>query len=131
MEAIKKHQNYIGENAESRLLLLTDTVYPRIEVTFGGNDAARQPMEIDAEQFVGVKGFKAKGKRITTWEVEKIVELEPTRFPEHDTNNAEQDNAEDEKENLDPDAGKTQQQVIDDMTGQLNLFNDNDDTSKS
>ena len=131
MEAIKKHQNYIGENAESKLLLLTDTVYPRIEVTFGGNDAARQPMEIDAEQFVGVKGFKAKGKRITTWEVEKIVELEPTRFPEHDTNNAEQDNAEDEKENLDPDAGKTQQQVIDDMTGQLNLFNDNDDTSKS
>ena len=131
MEAIKKHQNYIGENAESRLLLLTDTVYPRIEVTFGGNDAARQPMEIDAEQFVGVKGFKAKGKRITTWEVEKIVELEPTRFPEHDTNNAEQDNAEDEKENLDPDAGKTQQQVIDDMTGQLNLFNDNEDTSKN
>ena len=131
MEAIKKHQNYIGENAESKLLLLTDTVYPRIEVTFGGNDAARQPMEIDAKQFVGVKGFKAKGKRITTWEVEKIVELEPTRFPEHDTNNAEQDNAEDEKENLDPDAGKTQQQVIDDMTGQLNLFNDNDDTSKS
>lgn len=131
MEAIKKHQNYIGENAESKLLLLTDTVYPRIEVTFGGNDAARQPMEIDAEQFVGVKGFKAKGKRITTWEVEKIVELEPTRFPEHDTNNARQNKAEDEKENLDPDAGKTQQQVIDDMTGQLNLFNDNDDTSKS
>ena len=131
MEAIKKHQNYIGENAESKLLLLTDTIYPRIEVTFGGNDAARQPMEIDAEQFVGVKGFKAKGKRITTWKVEKIAELEPTRFPEPDTNNAGQDNTEDEKENLDPDAGKTQQQVIDDMIGQLNLFNNNDDTSKS
>ena len=25
-------------------------------------------------------------------------------------------------ENLDPDAGKSQQQVIDEMTGQLNLF---------
>ena len=27
-----------------------------------------------------------------------------------------------EEENLDPDAGKTQQQVKDEMTGQLNLF---------
>ena len=29
-----------------------------------------------------------------------------------------------EDENLDPDAGKTQQQVIDEITGQLNLFPD-------
>ena len=31
-----------------------------------------------------------------------------------------------EEENLDPDAGKTQQQVIDEITGQLNLFTDED-----
>ena len=29
-------------------------------------------------------------------------------------------------ENLDPDAGKTQQQVIDEITGQLSLFGDED-----
>ena len=29
---------------------------------------------------------------------------------------------EDNEENLDPDAGKSQQQVRDEMTGQLNLF---------
>jgi topoisomerase-4 subunit A len=32
-----------------------------------------------------------------------------------------------QEENLDPDAGKSQQQVIDEMTGQLSLFNDNDE----
>ena len=39
-------------------------------------------MEIDAEQFISVKGFKAKGKRVSTWTVDKVEELEPTRFPE-------------------------------------------------
>lgn len=31
-------------------------------------------------------------------------------------------------ENLDPDKGKSQQDVIDEITGQLNLFNDEEDT---
>ena len=85
----------------------------------------------DAEQFVGVKGFKAKGKRLTTWTVDKIEELEPTRFPEEEKTDDEsnEDDVQEEnsaaaekEENLDPDAGKSQQQVIDEITGQLNLF---------
>lgn len=133
MEATKKKQNYIGENPDSQPVLLTDVAYPRILVTFGGNDAVRPPQEIDVEEFIGVKGFKAKGKRISTWEVEKIEALEPTRFPvteekdEEDTDK-EADGAEDDdtQENLDPDAGKSRQQIIDEMTGQLRLFNDED-----
>ena len=82
MDATKRHQNYLGENENSKIVLLTDQVYPRIGVTFSGSDASRVPLEIDAEEFVGVKGFKAKGKRISTWKIEKIEELEPTRFPE-------------------------------------------------
>ena len=82
MEGSKRKLNYLGENANSRLVLLTDTPYPRIRVSFGGNDAFRDPMEIDVEQFIAVKGFKAKGKRITTWQIESIEELEPLRQPE-------------------------------------------------
>ncbi len=37
----------------------------------------------------------------------------------------EQDNS---SENLDPDKGKSQQDVIDEITGQLNLFNDEEDS---
>ena len=66
----------------SELLFLTDQPYPRISVVFGGSDKDRAPMEIEIEEFVGVKGFKAKGKRITTWHVDHIEELEPTRLPE-------------------------------------------------
>ena len=132
MEESKKHQSFVGDNPDSRLILLTDQVYPRINVVYGGADAARGNEEIDCEQFVGVKGFKAKGKRITTYAVEKIEELEPTRFPEEqdsgddDASGGSDGTANDSAENLDPDAGKSQRQVIDEITGQLELFPDDE-----
>jgi len=131
MEANKRHQNFIGDNPNSKMVLLTDITFPRILITYGGADVSRGTEEVDAEQFVGVKGFKAKGKRLTTWTVDKIEELEPSRFPEkekEEDENSEDDLQEEnptmgsEEENLDPDAGKSQQQVIDEITGQLNLF---------
>ncbi len=123
MEASKRKQNYLGENPESRQLLLTDTFYPRLKVTYGGNDEFRGSEEVDVEQFIAVKGFKAKGKRLTTFEIAGVEELEPTRFPEiPETPEA----SDEEEENLDPDAGKSQQQVLDELTGQLNLFSDDD-----
>ena len=132
MEATKRQQNYLGENTDSRLVLLTDTPYPRFEVDYApttapdGSTMQRPPLEIDAEEFIAVKGFKAKGKRVTTLEVADVKELEPTRFPEPETDEAD-DAADEEPENLDPDAGKSQQQVIDEMTGQLNIFTENAD----
>ena len=125
MEAIKKHQNYLGDNVNSKPILLTDVVYPRLQVTFGGVDVVRPALEIDVDSFIAVKGFKAKGKRISTFNIDKIEELEPTRFPEAPAEGeGEYADTDEEDENLDPDAGKTQQQVIDEITGQLNLFPD-------
>lgn len=162
MDATKRHQNFLGENPNSKLVMLTDTVYPRIKVTYGGVDAVRPAEEIDAEQFIGQKSFKAKGKRLTTWKIDTIEELEPTRFPEPEPAEGEGDEdaelqadgdgssssqdtssensssqntssqklssqkANEPEENLDPDAGKSEQQVIDELTGQTNLFTDDD-----
>lgn len=125
MDAMTKPQNFVGENANSKLVILTDVPFPRIKVTYGGHDAARSPEEIDAEQFIGQKGFKAKGKRISTWQIGTIEELEPVRFPESEVQDDE-DEVEEEPENLDPDAGKSQQQVIDELNGQLSLFPEDD-----
>ena len=79
LEAGSKRQNFLGENPKSRLLLLSGEAYPRIEVVFGGHDAFREPLTIDAEEFIGVKSFKAKGKRLSTFEVETVNELEAAR----------------------------------------------------
>jgi topoisomerase-4 subunit A len=115
----------LGDNGiddGTELLLLTDTVYPRIKVTFGGNDSFREAQEIDCEQFIGVKGFKAKGKRISTFDIDGVEELEPTRFPEVKEEPEDAEEEQQEEENLDPDAGKSQQQVIDELSGQLRIF---------
>ena len=64
------------------MVLLSDQVYPLIRVTYGGKDEFRGSEDIDAEQFIAVKSFRAKGKRISTYEIESISELEPVRFPE-------------------------------------------------
>lgn len=125
MENTRRHQNFMGENQESKLLLLTDEQNPMIRITFGGADAVRGTEEVDAEQFVGVKSFKAKGRRLSTWLVAKVEELEPVRKPEPDTEDEPRNEI--NEENLDPDAGKSQQQVIDEITGQLNLFSEKTD----
>ena len=81
-EPTSKLTSYLGENPASRPILLTDVVYPRIQVTFGQGDSFREPLVVDVEEFIGVKSVKAKGKRISTYSIGKIEELEPTRFPE-------------------------------------------------
>lgn len=126
MDALRRHQNFVGENEKNQLLLLTDTFYPRLLFTFGGTDADRAPLEIDADSFIAVKGFKAKGKRVTTFNIDKVEELEPLRQPDPEPEPTDAAD-EAEPEDLDPDAGKSQQQVIDEMTGQLNLFTENAD----
>lgn len=115
--ATKNHHNYIG-NPASQQLILTDVPYPRILVKFGGVDEFRGTLEVDAEQFVGVKGYDARGRRITLFEVSSIEEMEPTRVPEPENINEDEGGNGTEEENLDPDAGKSQQQIIDEITGQ-------------
>ncbi len=124
MDASKKKQNWLSENPSSKLILLTDTPYPLIKITYGGVDEFRGSEEIDAEQFIAVKGFKAKGKRLSTYQIESIEELEPVSLPEKTDDSEYSDDSDDPEEDIDPDAGKTEQQVRDEITGQLRLFDD-------
>ncbi len=119
-EESKKKQSFLGENPDSKLILLTDTPYPRLELTFSEPDTFRGPLELDAEEYIGVKGFKAKGKRLTTFSLDQVRELEPTRFP----NPEEEEEAVDEEleEVKDPDEGKSDGDIRDEITGQLKLF---------
>ena len=121
-EAGSRKQNYLGDNKESKLIILTDEYYPRLEVIFGGHDSFREKLIIDADEFIAVKGFKAKGKRISTFNIEAINELEPVRFPEEKQEANEGDDETEETENLDPDNGKSEDDIIDEITGQMKLF---------
>ena len=125
MESSKKKLSIMGENKRNQLALLTDTSYPMLQVSFGGNDAKHEPMKVDVDEFCVLRSYKTRGRRLTILQVEAIEELEPKFVPEpaEEGNNGNEENAADNApENLDPDAGKSEQQIIDEMTGQLNLF---------
>ena len=81
LEQSPRRQNCFGDNKDNRLIWFSSTPFPRIQVMFGGNDNFREPLVIEVDEFIGVKSFKARGKRLTTFEIDEIIELEPTKFP--------------------------------------------------
>ena len=122
LEASEKPLNFLGDNAGSQLFLLTDVVYPRVKVIFGGNDEYREPLVIDVDEFITVKSYKAKGKRISNFTVKTVEELEPTRFPEPEPELQETMKVEIDEEN--GDSPVSDADLRDEITGQMKLFDD-------
>lgn len=112
-EVSAKPQRFVGAEPESSVILLTDTPFARLLVEFGGNDAVRPALEIETEDFIAVKSFKAKGKRISTYEIAGVSELEPTRFPELEEEPAEEQESSDmvSEPDEDNDAGETPAEI--------------------
>ena len=69
----------------SYLVDLSDDLYPRFEVTFGGKSAHRLPEVFEAEGFIGKKGITAKGKMVHSLDVKSVRFIEPIAPPEPET----------------------------------------------
>lgn len=76
-EVSAKPQRFVGYSDKAELILLTDTPRPVLRVEFGGHDSVRPALELIAEEFISVKSFKAKGKRLSQYTIQEITELEP------------------------------------------------------
>ncbi|WP_167617818.1 DNA gyrase/topoisomerase IV subunit A [Maribellus sediminis] len=81
---------FIGENPDNKLLSITWVHYPRLEITFGGKSSERENEIVEVAEFIGVKSWKAKGKRLTNYEVKNIKEIEPVVKDEDDREPEEQ-----------------------------------------
>lgn len=76
-EDINKSTRFIGDNESCYLVLLSDEPRASFELVFGGKHAGRANEIIVSPNFIGEKSYKAKGKRLTTFEVDIIEEIEP------------------------------------------------------
>ncbi|NQU87890.1 MAG: DNA gyrase/topoisomerase IV subunit A, partial [Mariniphaga sp.] len=85
---------FIGENPDNKLISLTWVRYPRLEIEFGGKNSERENEIIEVAEFISIKSWKAKGKRLSNYQVQNIKELEPVIKDEHDV--PEPENGEDE-----------------------------------
>ena len=70
-------QCFISDSEGSRLVSLTEVEYPRFEIKFGGKNEGRKEEIIEVAEFIGVKSFRAKGRRLSNYSVADIRELEP------------------------------------------------------
>ena len=68
---------FISEEPGSKFMSLSDDEFPRLELKFGGKHSNREPVVIDVSEFIGIKGIKAKGKRISNFTIKNITWLEP------------------------------------------------------
>ena len=66
-----------------RFVALTYRKGATLEVVFGGQNAQRPTEMVDVDEFIGVKSHRAKGKRITTYDVASLRFIEP-ETPEED-----------------------------------------------
>ena len=122
-----RKKDSILTNPDDTLLLLSDEPYARVEVVYEEGPAE----EIEAEDFIAVKGVRAKGKRISTATVTEVRELEPLRRPEDEEGDDEPDeeDAPDGEETSDvDDRAEEEAQVIEEVTRQQRLtFKDDED----
>jgi topoisomerase IV subunit A len=77
IEESEKPLCFINEDPESKLISLSEVEYPRFEIHFGGKHKDRDNEIIEVAEFIGVKSYKAKGKRMTSFMVSNIQEIEP------------------------------------------------------
>ena len=73
---------FISDAPGSYFVELSDEQFPQVLIEFGGKHEKRPAETIDVEQFIGKKGFKAKGKKATTFEVASIRFIEPLQKDE-------------------------------------------------
>lgn len=120
-EPASKRTRFLGDNEKSELILLSDTPGCRLKVTFGGGDSFREPMVVNASEFIAVKSYKAKGKRLTTFALGNVEEIEPEEV-DVDEEEIDGDVAAPEPfdENIEPE--RSDDEVRDEINGQKRIF---------
>ena len=120
-EPTAKKQRFLGENEKSTLIALSDELGARFEVKFGGGDEFRGSIIVDAIEFIAVKSYKAKGKRLSNYNIESITEIEPREIEddEQEPQIAEGESPE-EGEELEPE--RSDDEVRDEINGQQRIF---------
>ncbi len=77
IESGDKTQFFLDEEGTGDFVCRTGRAGAQLEVTYAGVQASRPAERMDVDGFVGVKSHRAKGKRVTTFEVASLCFVEP------------------------------------------------------
>ena len=77
LEMSEKMLSFLEEDNSMVFVAITDKQGATLVVTYKGAQATRPADEIDVDSFIGLKSHRAKGKRITTYDVDTLQFIEP------------------------------------------------------
>ncbi|MBO5217599.1 MAG: DNA gyrase/topoisomerase IV subunit A [Alistipes sp.] len=77
LESSEKMQSFLEEEKTMMFVAITDKQGATLVVTYKGAHASRPADEMDVDSFIAIKSHRAKGKRITTYEVDTLSFIEP------------------------------------------------------
>ena len=80
LDAQAKLQSMLGENSDSKMIILTDREEAMFRITFV--DETKPAIEVQMSEFIEAKSPKAKGKRFSTLDIAKIEDITPEPEPE-------------------------------------------------
>ena len=84
LELSEKMQSFLDDEGTMEFVAITSVEGATLKVEYAGAHAMRPADEVDVDSFIGVKSHRAKGKRITTYQVESLtfIEPEPAEVPD-------------------------------------------------
>ena len=76
---LNSRASFIGEHPEAKYLGMSTDDLPRLLLSYKVSDAGNSfpDDEVNVEEFIGIKSYKAKGKRLSTREIDTWEFLEP------------------------------------------------------
>ena len=84
-DASDKKLSFLEEGSGDEMLTYSMDTYPRLEMVYDEKSGKKVESEIvEVYDFIAVKGYKAKGKRLTTAEVKEFRWLDPLPEPEYE-----------------------------------------------
>ena len=79
IEAEQRREQILGDNPDNKLLILTDTYYPRLSLGRKDKNGELQLTELDVETFIQVKSIRAQGNQLAKYPLDLIEELPPLK----------------------------------------------------
>ncbi len=117
-----KRIRFIGDNPGNKLISITWVRFPRLEIEFGGKHVERENEIIEVAEFIGVKSWKAKGKRLSNYSIENVKEIQPVIKDEDDKPLIEEEENQDMNENFNDVPFEIKRPGKEEDSGQMSLF---------
>lgn len=77
IEETSKYVSFLPEAEGSKLVKINDDRFPQLCISFGGKHANRDMEYVDVDEFIAIKGYKAKGKRVSNYTIDMMEFVEP------------------------------------------------------